>query len=232
MASVVAFSPEGTKLLTGHGDFKARLWDLTRSHEPVELQHDGPIVAADFSPDGKTFVTGAYDGSARVWDATGRLVVPTLRRFHMFTSTVGNTPGQIAAAAALRGPQDCVEKMLAEYRKRRDRIVELVEQTPHLTGYRPGGAFYIMPSFPRGADSSELTMRILKETGVCAIPGDTFGESSRNAMRISYATALEKMRQQNARAIVIVDDQGTPTGVVKRDDIVSRLLEKLATPDK
>ena len=48
----------------------------------------------------------------------------------------------------------------------------------------------------------------------------------------SNATALEKMRQQNARAIVVVDDQGMPTGVVKRDDIVSRLLEKLATPDK
>jgi CBS domain len=48
----------------------------------------------------------------------------------------------------------------------------------------------------------------------------------------SNAAALEKMRQQNARAIVVVDDQNTPTGVVRRDDVVSRLLEKLATPDK
>jgi WD40 repeat protein len=93
MASAVAFSPDGTKLLTGHPDFKGRLWDLTRSHEPVELQHDGPIVAADFSPDGKTFVTGAYDGSARVWDATGRLVVPTLRRFHMVEAAAFNASG-------------------------------------------------------------------------------------------------------------------------------------------
>jgi hypothetical protein len=46
------------------------------------------------------------------------------------------------------------------------------------------------------------------------------------------ATALEKMREQNAHSIVVVDNQGLPTGVVKRDDIVSRLLEKLATPDK
>ena len=83
MASAVAFSPDGTKLLTGHADFKARLWDLTAPREPVEFQHDGPIVAAAFSPDGQTLVTGAYDGSARVWDSTGRLVVPPLRRFHM-----------------------------------------------------------------------------------------------------------------------------------------------------
>jgi len=48
----------------------------------------------------------------------------------------------------------------------------------------------------------------------------------------SNATALEKMRAQHARAIVVVDDHGSPTGVVKRDDIVSRLLEKLATPEK
>jgi hypothetical protein len=48
----------------------------------------------------------------------------------------------------------------------------------------------------------------------------------------SNAVALEKMRQQNARSIVVVDSEGVPTGVVKRDDLVSRLLEKLATPDK
>ena len=44
--------------------------------------------------------------------------------------------------------------------------------------------------------------------------------------------ALEKMRQQSARSIVVVDSEGAPIGVVKRDDLVSRLLEKLATPDK
>jgi hypothetical protein len=48
----------------------------------------------------------------------------------------------------------------------------------------------------------------------------------------SNAVALEKMRQQNARSIVVVYSEGAPTGVVKRDDLVSRLLEKLATPDK
>ena len=48
----------------------------------------------------------------------------------------------------------------------------------------------------------------------------------------SNAIALEKMRQQNARSIVLINNEGTPIGVVKRDDIVSRLLEKLATPDK
>jgi len=46
------------------------------------------------------------------------------------------------------------------------------------------------------------------------------------------AVALERMRTQNTREIVVVDDNNRPVGIVKRDDIVARLLEKLATPDK
>jgi len=94
MASAVAFSPDGTKLLTGHADFKARLWDLTAPREPVEFQHDGPIVAGGFSPDGFALVTCAYDGSARVWDATGRLLVPPLRRFHMVDAAAFSPTGR------------------------------------------------------------------------------------------------------------------------------------------
>jgi CBS domain-containing protein len=48
----------------------------------------------------------------------------------------------------------------------------------------------------------------------------------------SNVTALEKMRAENTQAVVVVDNDNHPTGVVKRDDIVARLLEKLATSDK
>ena len=100
MASAVAFSPDGTKLLTGHPDFKARLWDLSESRNAVEFQHDGPIVTAGFSPDGKTFVTGAYDGTARVWDATGRLVVPPLRRFQWSKRWRSAPPARVCSWAS------------------------------------------------------------------------------------------------------------------------------------
>lgn len=143
------------------------------------------IVASSFS---KTY---AMPGLRIGYLISSPTNITSLRRYHMFTSTVGSTPGQIAAAAAVRGPQECVDAMVAEYRKRRDRIVQLVEKTPNLTAYRPQGAFYIMPSFPRGVDGSDVTMRLLKDTGVCTIPGDTFGESCRNAMRISFATSME-----------------------------------------
>ncbi len=64
---------------------------------------------------------------------------------------------------------------------------------------------------------------------ILSLPG--FHSNSIQATDTNVA-ALEKMRQQNARAIVVVDDQNRPTGVVKRDDIVARLLENLAASDK
>jgi aminotransferase len=81
--------------------------------------------------------------------------------------------------------------MVAEYRRRRDRIVQLCKTTPHMTAYSPGGAFFIMPSFPTSADSFDLAMRMLKEAKVCTIPGGAFGQSCNNALRISFATSME-----------------------------------------
>jgi aspartate/methionine/tyrosine aminotransferase len=167
------------RLLLDGGEYPSA---LTSSPDP-----DLTIVASSFS---KTY---AIPGLRIGYLISSPSNIATLRRYHMYTTTVGNTPGQIAAAAALRGPQDSVDAMVAEYRRRRDRIVELVGRVPQLRGYRPQGAFYIMPSLPEGTDSSEVAMRLLKETGVCTVPGDTFGESCRNTLRISFATALDKI---------------------------------------
>src|SRR5262249_41286493 len=145
------------------------------------------LVASCFS---KTY---SMPGLRIGWLASGTKNIEVVRRYHMFTTTVGNTPAQWAAAAAIRADQACVGAMVAEYRRRRDRIVELVAPTPHLTGYRPQGAFYIMPSLPEGVDGTDVALRMLQEIRVCAIPGETFGESCRNALRISYATSLDRI---------------------------------------
>lgn len=141
------------------------------------------------------------------WLISGEASIQTLRRYHMFTTTVGNTPGQWAAVAALKGSQQCVADMVAEYRRRRDRIVQWIETAPHLSGYRPQGAFYIMPSLPERTDGSAFALKMLEETGVCTIPGDTFGESCRNALRISYATALDKIEQAFERVMPWLEKQ-------------------------
>ena len=135
------------------------------------------------------------------WLISSQGAIKKLRRFHIFTTTVANTPAQWAGAAALRGDQGCVEAMLEAYRARRDRIVELVSQTPHLTSYRPQGAFYIFPSLPPNTDGTSVATRLLKETGVCLVPGDAFGESCPNALRISYAASMDDIERAFERII-------------------------------
>lgn len=135
------------------------------------------------------------------WAISSEENIVNLQRYHMFISTCENTPTQWAAAAALEGDQSCVEEMIDAYRQRRDRVVELVAETPHLTGYEPGGAFFIMPSMPRAADSFDVAMRMLKEIHVCTIPGGAFGTSCNNALRISFATSIDQIEAAFERMI-------------------------------
>jgi len=125
--------------------------------------------------------------------------IEVLQRFHIFTTTVANHPGQWAAVAALSGDQSCVVTMVAEYRRRRDRIVELIADTPGLTGYVPGGAFYVMAAIDSGENAETFTERMLKECGVCAVPGGGFGAAGTAAIRFSYATSMELIEAAFAR---------------------------------
>jgi len=135
------------------------------------------------------------------WIISSQGAIKKLRRYHMFTTTVANTPAQWAGVAALRGERTCVDEMVAEYRRRRDRVVQLVSEAPHLTGYWPQGAFYIFPSLPPRTDGTSLALRLLEETGVCVIPGDAFGETCSNAIRISFSNSMENIEEAFARMI-------------------------------
>jgi aminotransferase len=162
---------------------------------------DHVMVISSFS---KTF---SMPGFRVGWLIGSQGAIKKLRRYHMFTTTVANTPCQWGGVAALRGGHDFVEHMRAEYARRRDRLVELIDRTPHLETYRPQGAFYIFPSLPEGISGSNVAMRLLRETGVCTIPGDTFGEGCSNYLRISYSTSLEKIEAAFDRIIPWMERQ-------------------------
>ena len=148
---------------------------------------DGLIMTSSVS---KTY---SMAGLRLGWTISSESNIITLQRYHMFISTCENTPAQWASLAAITGDQSFVGQMVGEYRRRRDRVVQLIEQCPHLTGYQPGGAFFVMPSLPTGTDGFDVAMRMLKEAGVCTIPGSAFGNSCGNALRISYSTSMENI---------------------------------------
>ncbi len=162
---------------------------------------DHVMVISSFS---KTF---SMAGMRVGWLIASQGAIKKLRRYHMFTTTVANTPSQWAGVAALRGPRDFIDNMTAEYQQRRDRLVELVDKTPHMSGYMPEGAFYMFPSLPEGVNGSNVALRMLREIRVCTIAGDTFGDNMTNALRISYSTSLEKIEEAFDRIIPWMEKQ-------------------------
>lgn len=162
---------------------------------------DNLMVVSSFS---KTY---SMAGMRIGWIIASQAAIKRLRRYHMFTTTVANTPCQWAGVAALHGGDGFINSMLAEYTKRRDRLVELIEQTPHLTGYKPEGAFYLFPALPEGVNGTNVALRLLKETGVCTIPGETFGNSCSNALRLSYSTSLGNIEEAFERIIPWMEKQ-------------------------
>jgi aspartate aminotransferase len=103
---------------------------------------------------------------------------------------------QRAAIAALEGPQESVTEMVAEFRRRRDLIVDGFNQIPGFRCATPGGAFYAFPNVTAtGMDSRTLAERILQEAGVACLAGDSFGRYGAGYLRFSYATAYEKIAE-------------------------------------
>jgi len=68
----VAFSPDGTKVLTGSFDKTARIWDVTTGLEVHKLNHDGTVYAVAFSPDGTKVLTGSFDKTAWIWPVSDK----------------------------------------------------------------------------------------------------------------------------------------------------------------
>jgi aspartate aminotransferase len=105
---------------------------------------------------------------------------------------------QKAAVEALRGPQDSVDTMLAQYAKRRDFVVARLRAIPGVRCAEPRGAFYAYPNigvaFGNGISSSvQFAEKLLEKAGVAVVPGEAFGTDRH--VRISYATSMHELER-------------------------------------
>lgn len=103
---------------------------------------------------------------------------------------------QLAGIQALKGDKAPVEAMVAEFRKRRDAIVEGLRLIPGFKCPRPQGAFYVFPNITgTGYSSKALADRLLDEAGVACLSGTAFGEWGEGHLRFSYANSLENIEE-------------------------------------
>jgi len=106
---------------------------------------------------------------------------------------------QKAAVEALRAPQDSVDTMLAEYRRRRDFVVQRLRAIPGVTCAMPHGAFYAFPKVSAALaktgirTSLELAERLLAEANVAVVPGEAFG--AERHFRLSYAASMHDLER-------------------------------------
>jgi len=106
---------------------------------------------------------------------------------------------QKAAVEALRGPQESVQIMLAEYRKRRDFVVRRLREIPGVKCAEPKGAFYAYPNIgaaigKKGIQNTlQFSEKLLAEAHVAVVPGEAFGTNRH--VRISYATSMHELER-------------------------------------
>jgi aspartate aminotransferase len=103
---------------------------------------------------------------------------------------------QLAGVQALKGDHAPIDAMVAEFRKRRDVIVEGLRLIPGFKCARPPGAFYVFPNITgTGYGAKALADRLLDEAGVACLSGTAFGEWGEGHLRFSYAASLENIQE-------------------------------------
>jgi aspartate aminotransferase len=103
---------------------------------------------------------------------------------------------QIAGIAALTGPQDDVDRMVAAFRERREVMVEGLNRLSGFRCLKPKGAFYAFPNIEgTGMSSRELAHYLLEEAGVAVLSGTAFGEYGEGFLRLSFANSIENIQK-------------------------------------
>ncbi len=172
-----------------------------------QLVYDGEFHSIASLP-GMQERTIISDGCSKTWAMTGwRLGFSANKKLApYFTNWITNTEScashitQWAGVAALNGPQDNAHHMREVFLKRRNLIVNLLNQIPGVSCQSPGGAFYVWPNvtdacrLTRCADSEEFRKRLLLEAGVAVLADIHFGPrvpGDGQHIRFSYAASDE-----------------------------------------
>ena len=172
------------------------------------LVHDGEHHSI-LQVEGMAERTIVLDGLSKTYAMTGwRLgwgilppaLVPSFERLLINTVSCTATYAQLAGVAALTGPQDAVDAMVATFRSRRAIIVDGLNALPGVSAPEPHAAFYAFPDVSdTGMSGAVFADRLLGEAGVSLLPGSAFGDFASGHVRVSYASSEDDLRTALAR---------------------------------
>jgi aspartate aminotransferase len=169
----------------------------------ARLVYDTPALSIAILP-GMVERTIICDGFSKTYAMTGWrlgygiMPAPLAERVELLlTHSIGCTASftQIAGLEAIQGPQDLVETVVAEYRRRRDVLVEGLNRLPGVHCQKPQGAFYVFPNIKKLGQSSDFIAEyILEQTGVALLPGTSFGQFGEGYLRLCFANSMENIQ--------------------------------------
>lgn len=126
-------------------------------------------------------------------------VVDAMLKLQSQSTSNPTSIAQYAALEALRGPMDSVATMLAEYARRRARLLPALRALPGVTCVEPQGAFYAFPNVSAHAgngaapDTAALARQLLERERIVLVPGEAFGAPG--FLRLSYAASMERIEE-------------------------------------
>lgn len=128
----------------------------------------------------------------------GFLVAPkplavALNKIHYHILACPSTPGQVAVLAGLSDGSATLQRMVAEFRKRRDLVIQLLGKVPGASLVPPRGAFYAFPRLEWSRSSTEVAHALLAR-GLITTPGDAFGSLGASHLRMSFAASRKNIR--------------------------------------
>lgn len=185
---------------------RRQAWLLTDECYSHFLYEGSPFSVASL-PDSKAHVivagslskTFAMTGWRLGYTLAPQPLIQAMTRLQSHSTSNPNSIAQKAGLEALRGPLDSVGTMLAEYKRRRARMLAGIERIPQVRCAEPQGAFYLYPNVgewmrAHGVESTaEVARRLLEEVHVAVVPGEAFGTAAH--VRLSYATSMERIEE-------------------------------------
>jgi len=200
-----------------------RKWDAIAISDEIyeHIVYDGQLHVPIATIEGMSDRTVTINGLSKTYSVTGWRVGWTIsppsltgaiRKVHDFLTVGAPAPLQEAGAVALAIPDDYYRKLAADYQRRRDVLLEILERH-HFTVYKPLGAYYIMTDIGTFgfADDVEFARYLVKDIGVAAVPGSSFYKNSSNGrtkLRFCFCKRDETLQDADQRLEKLV-----PVGV-------------------